>query len=90
LKPLHPVEQLWCETDLCLEHLDESAVAETDTLSDIMHYRGDGPTERVDSKPHDIALHRETGKPCYKHCFQDTELVDRTDRGPEPLAKLAA
>ena len=39
LKPRYPLEQLWRETDLCLEHLDEPTMAETDTPGDLVHGR---------------------------------------------------
>src|SRR5262245_19055440 len=59
----HPAKQLRRETDPFLEHLDEPALAEADTLSDFMHPPRAGSAERVDSEPHHLAVRRGVGQP---------------------------
>ena len=90
LKPLHSVEQLWCETDLGLEDLAEPPLAQTNTLADVADGGGIGSAERVEGKAHRTVTYDGTRQTREERGFQDAELVDRSGRGPEPVAKLAS
>ena len=60
LKPLHSLEQLWGETDLGLENLNESPLAQTNALSHIANGRGAGAAERVEGEAYRAVVHQGT------------------------------
>src|SRR5262249_32733424 len=89
VKSLDPLEELRRETNGCLEHRDESTITQTDTLSDVVDGRDGGLTEGVESERHHSPSIRATREPCRQRRLEDTELVERTGRVPEPLENLA-
>jgi hypothetical protein len=90
LEPLDPVKQLRCETNLSLEHLDESSVTEADPLSDFMHGRAPDPLSASTANRTTSPCLAATDSRDIRSTFEDAELVEGAGRVAEPLAKFAA
>src|SRR2546425_2462440 len=90
LKPLHLLEQLWCETDLGLEDLDEPPVAETNALGHIADGRGAWSAECIEGEAYGAVVHQRARQVREERRFQHAKLVDRGGRAPEPVAKFAS